>query len=290
MLRHYKPGRVGAIALAAVLALAGPGIAAELVIDFESSTYTTGNLAGQDGWTQILGTDPTGAQVIGTDNGPTLAGTQSVDVTNALDEIRLEKPITDMVALGGPIVTLQYDLKNVRNAIDLSSPDPAWSTSLFEAQLCDDTESVAAVRNFHYDGGAGPASQARASTTADGLTDGWAPGAPPWLDQNWHTVAWEFNYATRQFLNVRFDGVVYPQTGWYFYDWNDSTPGGIATAADLLRVHLLAGLYDNNDNYRLDNIVVTALPVPLPAGAWLGLVLLGGMGGAGVIRRRLHRR
>ena len=287
MLRHYKPGRVGAIALAAVLALAGPGIAAELVIDFESSTYTTGNLAGQDGWTQILGTDPTGAQVIGTDNGPTLAGTQSVDVTNALDEIRLEKPITDMVAAGGPIVTLQYDLKNVRNALDLSNPDPLWSLSLFRVRLDDDTEGYPAVSNFNYDGGAGPASQAFASSTADGLTGNWAPGGPAWLDQNWHTVAWMFNYDTRQFLNVSFDGVDYPQTGWYFNDSNGPTPGGFAAAADLLRMWLQS--YDNNDNYRLDNIVVTALPVPLPAGAWLGLVLLGGIGGVGMIRRKLRR-
>ena len=287
MLKQDRLGGASAIALAAVLVLTGPAIAAELVIDFEASTYSLGNLVGQDGWTHIVGIDPAGAQIIGTDNGPTLAGTQSVDLTNTLDQIRLEKSITDMVAAGGPIVTLQYDLKNVRNAIDLANPDPDWSTSLFRVRLYDDTESFPAVGNMNYDGGAGPASQALASSTADGLTTGWAPGGPAWLDQDWHTVAWMLNYDTRQFLNVSFDGVDYPQTGWYFNDSNGPTPGGFAAAADLLRMWLQS--YDNNDNYRLDNIVVTALPVPLPAGAWLGLVLLGGIGGVGMIRRKLRR-
>ena len=100
-------------------------------------------------------------------------------------------------------------------------------------------------------------------------------------------MAWSLNYATREFLSVSFDGVSYPQTGWYFRDGNGASPGGVANAADLLQIWLQP--YDNNDHYRVDNIIISATPVPLPAAAWMGLVLCGCVGGVGTLRRKLRK-
>ncbi len=254
--------------LAVAVMASSAGAEYQLVIDFED--YALGNLDTQDGWSVIVGTDLAGAQVVNTDNGPSLPGVQAVDLTNWQSEIRLEKPIADVVAAGGPLVTFQYDVKDVFNL-----DDPLWSTSLFRTRLYgDDGEggSFAPVGNMHFDGGAGPANQAWVSSTPDGQTGGWSPiGDPAWTDTDWHTVSWTFNYATGVFSGVTFDGTEYPHPDEYFVDWNAADPGGIATAGDMLRMWLMG--YDNNDYWKIDNYIITATPEP----ASLALLALGGL-------------
>ncbi len=241
-----------------------------VTIDFEDPVYAPGNLAGQDGWGMVLGADATMAQVV-TDNGPTLPGSQAVDVYNFTSEIRLQKSISDVVALGGPRVTFQYDIKDNLNIIDLANPDVNWSTTLFRTRLYDSGNGVAAVGNMHYDGGAGPACQAYAYDEG-AMANGYAPGGPAWLDVDWHTVSWTFNYATHDFVEMSFDGTVFPQPGWTFADWPPE-----ANTADLLSMWLQT--YDNNDWWTIDNFIITATPEP----ASLALLALGGLA---VLRRR----
>jgi hypothetical protein len=263
------------LALVVTFMAAGAVLGAQVVIDFESPTYTAGMpLNGQDGWTMISGTIASNASVLAGDNGPSLAGQQCVDISNLQSDIRMEKPIADMVAAGGPLVSFQYDVKNLRNIVDPATPAPDWSVSTFRSRLYDSAGGVAAVGNMHYDGGAGPACQAWAYDTAGGA-NGWAPGGPAWWDRQWHTVSWEFDYSTKNFISVTFDGVVYPQDGWDFADWPPE-----ASAADMLRFWLTAvgAEPDQADHYRYDNIIVTAVPEP----AALLLLAVGGL----LIRRR----
>ncbi len=264
--------------LLAILGLSATAGAYQVVIDFEAPAYSDAMpLEGQDGWYRVAGTDPNAATVMLGDNGPALPGSQCVDLNNALSEIRIRKAIPDVVAAGGPIVTFQYDIKNLRNRVDNANPAPDWSTTLFRGRLYDNAAGYAPIGSMHYDGGGGPANQAWVGLEPDGDPAGWSPeGGPAWLDREWHTVAWKLNYATREFYGVQFDNVWVPHNEW-FVDWNGATAGGVAQVADLLSFWLMA--YDLNDNWRLDNIVVTATPEPA------SLVLLT-LGGLALARRR----
>lgn len=281
--------------LVVALCVIAPAQAAFTVaIDFEgTSSYAPGALAGQDGWFQTVGSNPLAAEVVGTDNGPSLPGSQCVDFTNFMtsdgqpgSEIRMRKAITDVVShpLGGPVVTFQYDVADVFNAISFNGPggtaeNPFWSTTLFRGRLYDNAEGVAPIGSMHYDGGGGPANQAHVGLEPDGYPANWSSdGSPAWLDTGWHTVAWKLNYATNEFLGVEFDGVLYPHTNEWFEDWNnDTTPGGIAEVADLISFWLMP--YDNNDYWKLDNIMITG-DVPEPS--TIGLLALGAL----ALRRR----
>lgn len=283
----------GLYVLAMTLLVVAPVQAAfEVVIDFENPVYTPGALPGQDGWFQTVGTNPLSASVTNMDNGPSLPGTQSVDFINfspdgvsPASEIRVRRYITDVVShpLGGPLVTFQYDIKDVFNAISFTggaAENPFWSTTLFRGRLYDDVAGFAPIGNMHYDGGGGPANQASVGLEPDGDPSNWSPdGSPAWLDTDWHTVAWKFNYATNEFLGLEFDGVMYPHPNEWFVDWNgQGTPGGIAEVADLLSFWLMP--YDNNDYWKLDNIIVRG-EVPEPS----AMVLLA-LGGFALLRRR----
>lgn len=218
--------------------LCTPALAIVYVEDFE--TYTTGTLAGQQGWSKLGGT---GRAEVYANNGPTLPGSKCVRVDNLSGTyITLRKSISDLVS-DNKVLTIQYDVRNVTNG---SSKHP----TTFRFRVLDSSTGNPAIGNMHYDGGAGPGCQAWANT---GTNNGWAPGGPSWTDTGWHTVAWRLNYATREFVSVTFDGTQYPQPGWFFaYSCNK---------ANLLEIYL-AGPDGNNDIWEIDNIVLTSHPIP----------------------------
>jgi len=241
-----------------VLAAAAVAGATTIAIDFEQPAYMPGPLAGQQGWQGLI-TNGT-ANVVGGYNGPAMPGQQAVEVKNVGGEIRLRLDLPgDLVALGGPLVVLQYDIMNVTN---MQNPEYPWGyPTTFRTRLYDAQEGYAPIGNMHYDGGGGPANQAWVGMEPDGDPAGWDPdGSPAWTDPNWHTVAWTLNFQTREFLAITFDGVVYPHATW-FADWNGGgTAGGIADSADWLELRLFAD--GGNDIWMIDNYVLTATPEP----------------------------
>jgi hypothetical protein len=255
----------------AFVCLAGSAFSVH-IIDFEADTYAVGAVAGQDGWIEIVNTGGTAA-IIHSNNGPSLAGNQCLELSNAYGDIRLEKSVADVVQLEGPIVTLTYDVQLITNRMDLDGIEGGGNT-IFRVRGYDADNDVAAVGNMHYDGGGGPASQVFASSTPDGLTGGWAPGGPAWRDREWHTVSLKLDYLNNDFISLTFDGVEYMQNGWYFRDWNDDGTG-IADSFDLLRLWNQAYGDDGADNWRIDNIIIQGEEIPEPGTlAMMGFGLL----------------
>ena len=235
-----------------------------LQITFEAPTYTTGNLAGQDSWIQLISGGE--AVIVNNDNGPALPGSQAVKLTNVGGEIRLRKNfIADLVTYGR-MIEIKYDVKNVTN---MNSGAPGWPSMLRSSRLYDNVEGYAPIGSMHYDGGAGPACQSWDSPNPDGSGAGYGPdGSPAWTDVNWHTVKWTLIYdpanLSGQFVSVTFDGVVYCKNR-YFADWTPDVPGGVATRADWLELRIVGGSYSPNDEFAVDNYVITASdPPPLP--------------------------
>ncbi|MGQ9455610.1 MAG: hypothetical protein ACUVRS_12615 [Armatimonadota bacterium] len=212
--------------------------AATYIEDFED--YSIGTLSGQNGWSKISGT---GKAEVYNGNGPSLSGNKCVRLDNLSGSyITLRKNISDLVS-SDKVLTIQYDVRNVTNG---SGKYP----TTFRFRILDSSTGSPAIGNMHYDGGAGPACQAWAKK---GTSNGWAPGGPAWTDTGWHTVAWQLNYATGEFVSVTFDGTQYPQPGWLFA-YNSQK-------ADLMELYL-SGPDGNNDIWEIDNIVLTSRSAP----------------------------
>jgi|GEM_PF-992992 len=232
-----------------ILALAAvPVCSAVYTETFES--YSTGALAGQNGWVLASGS---GAANIYADNGPSVAGTKCVRLDNLSgSSIRLTKNISNLVA-SDKILTIQYDVKNVTN-------NSGKAPTTFRMRVLDSALGYAAIGNMHYDGGADPACQAWAwNSNAVPPANGWAPGGPAWHDTGWHTVIWRLNYETKEFVAITFDGTQYPQPGWYFQNYGTSP----ANRADRMELYL-NGPDGSNDIWEIDNIILTSTPIPQP--------------------------
>ena len=114
-------GRYWIMCVATAGLLCGSAVAQqEVLFDFESPTYGTGDLDGQDGWL-VTRQDGGAALIIDTDNGPGGPGSQCLEL-NVLDgyidpndiahcHIDVERWFDDLVVNGGPLITLEYDVR-----------------------------------------------------------------------------------------------------------------------------------------------------------------------------------
>jgi hypothetical protein len=231
--------------------ICGPAAAQyQVVIDFEAPAYAPGELAGQDDWAAPT-VDGGAANVVDTDNGPALDGTQCVVLDNLSGSegharIRVERAIADVIALGGPVVTLQYDVRVVN--------DSRWQGEF----------RVPGMTCAHWWTFAG---QWYGYMNPGGEFGGWeyGPTCPDWLN-TWHTFAWTVLYGDHgdgqagQLLSVALDGFEAPPR---FASNHTFLAPNASQVVDLISLYLNDGYTnDLNDVIRVDNIIVTGSPLP----------------------------
>jgi len=237
--------------------LALPTIASEIVIDFESPNYTTGDLALQDSW--VYRTSNGTAKVVNTENGIYQGGSQCIELDNSWilnpsnGEIWLKRPLGVDAAATDKLVTLQYDIR-------VSTNKDAGDGWVWPAQgglrLYDIAQGIPTNSNSHYDGSGGPAFSCygwRYSQNANGWE---ADGSPAWLDLNWHTVSWTFDYKAQRVIKVSFDGVNYFKS-----DMGFRRNPAIAAMADEVQLFLFNSGTPGSKWY-IDNLRILSEPAP----------------------------
>ena len=55
-----------------------------------------------------------------------------------------------------------------------------------------------------------------------------------------------------------------------------------------LGVDASSSFFNGFDGYTFDGAIIATAVIPLPASAWMGLTLLGGLGAVGVVRRAIR--
>lgn len=244
--------RTASLALVAGAVVAAFPLACQASLSAEDfETCTGGALAGQSGWYLAPGSGSSTAAV-SPGSGPSLSGSNCVRLSNSTGTgVVLYKQIGNQVGTE-KILEIRYDIRNVTNHTGVNP-------TTMRVRIADNSSGwqyMPPIDNFHYDGGGGPACQARVS---DGQGKNiWATGGPSWQDTGWHTVAWRMNFVTRQVTSVRYDGQEYPQFNHYFTYWP-----GYPTAATTFELNL-TGPDGNDDIWEVDNIMVITSPVPSP--------------------------
>lgn len=234
---------------AAVGLLGGPAVAQQVVFDFESPTYAAGNLNGQDGWVE---TESQGgvALVIDSDNGPSAAGSQCLELNNLAGyddgRIRVDRAFADVIAAGGRLVTFKYDLKR-------ADTDVHWTEF-----------RIPGARTGHWWDNW---SQWQGYSDIAGNGWGWDSWNWPVNDDAWHTVEWVILYGDSGsgedglLLSASFDGVETEETGWI----RRYMGAGYPEVVDSVYLKLDEAFFDGtkyDDVLYLDNIVVRGEPSP----------------------------
>jgi hypothetical protein len=242
-------------AVAAVAFLAGSAAQATVIYssDFEAPTYTTGLLAGQDGWA----TFGSGAAVT-VDDGFAISGAQSAKITGA--------------GAGGQTGPYHHDhsaIDKLTVSADIlltgSTADRSWQFSAIGAGLAGFTGGI------DIDAGT---NNIRAITSGFGVIGTFSRDVV-------HTVDLLLDYGTSTY-GVRLDGTTLA-TGLAFCGDNGPCAGSGAVEYDTLLFDTFGS--GGADAGYIDNILVQSTAVPEPA-AW-ALMLAGfGLGGAALRRRR----
>jgi hypothetical protein len=171
----------------------------QVVFDFEAPTYTAGPLVGQDGWYELANNGGT-AVVITTDNGPSGAGSQCVEMStiggSGDARIWVERAYADAIANGGRLVTLRYDIRRVtwESPEDFRCRIPGGTM----AHWWDNWSQWWGYVDIHENLG------------------GWDSFNWPVNDDAWHTIEWTLYYGDQgageygMLLTLSFDGDVNP--------------------------------------------------------------------------------
>jgi hypothetical protein len=220
-----------------------------IIIDFEAPDYTVGPLPGQQCWISVgaAGT----SSVISGDNGPGLPGEQCADLTNIGYEgqsYRVEKSFQDLLGIGGPLVMFKYDYKGYTTG---------WACPFFP-QLTgmwpDGFGDARGIGHWHTNylqwmgasqpGGSGWGNYGHPF-------DGWG---------EWHTFRWILKYSPDEggigrLLSVQVDDgpPIIPSE----YPYMRNT---MVDLVDKCMLWLTDGWDGNNDDVKVDNIVVRAKP------------------------------
>jgi hypothetical protein len=239
-------GRHWIVCVAAVGLLCGSAVAQqEVFFDFESPTYSTGNVDGQDGWFESV-SEGGAAIIIDTDNGPSDPnGSQCLELNDlAGNRIDVERWFNDVVAGGGRLVTFRYDYREY-DALDYYGVDRLNNTWQGHWWNC-------------YN-------QWNAAADMEGTIWGWADGVEwPVCDDEWHTVEWTILMGDEGadqigvLLKLNIDGTDY-------YDWNYPYLGlGYydAVEAVVLRIEEAYWNVQNDDQLHFDNILIRGEPPP----------------------------
>ncbi len=240
--------------------LACVGAAAAQTVTFESPTYTAAALVGQDSWDQNSTSDGSFTVITG-DNGPSIAGSQCVEVVGPTGgQWRLFKPIANLVPVGSgdKIITFEYDFKFV-NFGSSAGID-------FRVRLMDSPTGLAGVCGAHSDvvGGTGFTwyGSWHPSGTPAAFAGAWA-GAPNLIPNptQWNHIKYVYYYGTGtgatygQLMYIEVNGSkIYALDCW-----------GIAPANDIDTIQIRA--LGRNPTYitRIDNLKITvANPTGMP--------------------------
>ena len=216
-----------------------------VIIDFEeASGYTAGPLIGQECW---AGGGAGTSSVISGDNGPALPGVQCADLTNigySGQFYRAEKSFGDLLAVG-PLVMFKYDYKGFTQG---------WAC-LFFPQLTGMAPDARGIGHWHTNWW-----QWMGSNSPNGGQP-WANyGSPfsPWGE--WHTFRWILKYSPDEggigrLLSVQVDNnpPIIPTENYYMRNT-------MVDIVDKCMLTITDGWDGNNDDVKVDNIVVRAKP------------------------------
>jgi len=253
---------------------------AQVFIDFESPTYAAGDIVGQDGW-ELVNQDGADAFIIATDNGPSGAGSQCVemnDFAGVIDHatITIRKFFDDVVSTGGPLITFKYDMKWVvsdpaDNGFTASHGIPGSGTGHWWTYWLQryGVEEPTATNGHWFDSG---------------------PNVG--YDGEWHTVTYTFVYGdtgdgqTGQLLWAKLDDDLRIKHSNYNI-WQE-TP----YVVDRVQLNLAEAYWPSwtfDDRLLIDNLVINGEPLPSDPpvadagpdvtqdpGSWDGVVLQGG--------------
>lgn len=252
---------VTGLAASAAVLLAASSAEATVIYQtgFEAPEYSTGALAGQNGW-HVFGT---GAAVT-VDSAAPISGGQSAKVTGSLVAGQTGPWHTDPSAI--PQVTLSADI-----LLTSSSSQRAWQFAALGPGLIGFSGGV----NFSSGGG------------IFAITASSTPGAiGTYTRDTAHRIDLLLDYASQSY-GVRFDGATLA-TGLAFCGGNFSCPGTVLPSYNNLLFDTF-GVGGNDVGY-LDNVLVqSTAAVPEPTTWAMTLMGLGGLGALLRRRRSLHR-
>ena len=230
--------------VAAVGLLCLPAVAQDqLFIDFESPTYMTGDVVGQDDWVLIFGGGGTAAIIAG-DNGPGGAGSQCLELGDAAGDIQIEKMFADLVGPLPKLVTYEIDLRVVAGS------DLYYCRPYIPGGLCGYWHTNWAQWTGAYN--------------PDGTDWQYSHGTTGWDQYVWHTHTWRMIYSAHdsgkgQLLSYQLDDDP-PETRYaaqqcYIRDDQSSI-------LNLINVEFYNHGDTDPDFVRLDNILITVEELP----------------------------
>ncbi len=213
----------------------------QVVFDFEGPDYTTGSIVGQDGWVASL--EEGSATIVTADNGPSIGGSQCLELSDAGGSLAIERTFPDQVGTLPKLVTYSMDYRIMPGS---------------SCYYCYPRIPGARIGFWHY-----AWAQWTGAYNPDGTNWSGNWGTTGWEAEVWHTHTWTLLYSEHdggkgQLLSYAIDGnaeVRYADQQCYLR--HDES-----TVLDRVHIEFNNAWDEANDTLHIDNITVTVEDPP----------------------------